>query len=81
MQVRDKSPSKEDHFTLEKGQVWSMHGEQLHIHRTGKRLVEFRILKGDKGLRGQRLTRSSLETMDVVKNYLERNKAKLKKDA
>jgi len=58
-----------------------MKDEQLHIHRTGKHLVEFRILKGDKGLKGQRLTRSSLETVAIVRNYLKRNGATLKEDA
>jgi hypothetical protein len=62
---------------LEKGQVWNMQDEQLRINRTGKHLVEFRILKLGGNTRPQRLARSSLETVTAVQNYLQTRQAVL----
>jgi len=62
---------------LEKGQVWNMQDEQLLVHRMGKHLVEFRILKLRNNPKPQRLTRSSLETVAVVQNYLQTKHAVL----
>ena len=63
---------------LQKGQVWVMEDQELSIIRTGKRLVEFRILKRGNGQRTNKLTRSSLETVPIVQKYLETNCAVLK---
>jgi hypothetical protein len=62
---------------LKKGQVWNMQDEQLLIHRMGKHLVEFRILKLGNNPKPQRLTRSSLETVTAVQNYLQTKQAVL----
>lgn len=63
---------------LQKGQVWVMEDQELSIIRTGKRLVEFRILKRGTSPRTNKLTRSSLETLPIVQRYLENNSAVLK---
>ena len=64
-----------------KGQVWVMEDQELSIIRTGKRLVEFRILKRGNSPRTNKLTRSSLETLPVVQKFLETNCAVLKAPA
>ena len=63
---------------LRKGQVWVMNDQELSIIRTGKRLVEFRILKRGSNHRTNKLARSSLETVPIVQKYLTNNSAVLK---
>ena len=63
---------------LQKGQVWVMDDQELSIIRTGKRLVEFRLLKRGSSPRTNKLSRSSLETLPVVQKFLENNCAVLK---
>ncbi len=63
---------------LQKGQVWVMQDQELSIIRTGKHLVEFRMLHRGQCPRANKLTRSSLETVSIVQKYLETNRAVLK---
>ena len=63
--------------TFEKGQVWLMQDKQLVIRHIGKRLVEFKIFRESEGMQGRRRAPSSLETVEIVWNYLQAHKAVL----
>jgi hypothetical protein len=58
---------------LAKGQVWTMSDQQLQIYHTGKILVEFRLFKLP--TRTKKLPRPSLETIQTVQQFLQRNNA------
>ena len=62
---------------FEKGQIWLMRDKQLLIRHMGKRLVEFKIFRTSEGMQGRRTAPSSLETVEIVWNYLQTHKAVL----
>ena len=57
-----------------------MADRQMRIYHVGIRLVEFRILRLQNGMREERLGRSSLETVKSVQDYLQKHQAVLRDD-
>ncbi len=57
---------------LETGQVWRMEDSRLHIERVGKRLVHYKLFRGQ-----AKRTPSSLSNKESVERYLKDNKAVL----
>jgi hypothetical protein len=57
---------------LEPGQIWQMHDSNLHIGVVGKRLVHYKLLKGQ-----AKRSPIFLSGKDVVQNYLRKTKAVL----
>jgi hypothetical protein len=66
---------------FKKGQIWLMQDKQLLIRHMGKRLVEFKIVRTSEGMQGRRTAPSSLETVEIVWNYLQTQKAVLQPPA
>ena len=54
-----------------------MGDRQMRIYHVGIRLVEFRVFRIQKGMREERLGRSSLETVKSVQDYLQKHRAVL----
>ena len=57
---------------LEPGQIWHMQDSNLHIGVVGKRLVHYKLLKGQ-----AKRSPIFLSGKDVVQNYLRKSKAVL----
>jgi hypothetical protein len=57
---------------LQTGQVWKMENANLHIEVVGKRLVHYRLFKGD-----AKRAPTSLSGIDAVEKYLVKNRAVL----
>jgi hypothetical protein len=57
---------------LETGQVWRMDDSRLHIELVGKRLVHYKLIKGE-----AKRTPLSLSNKKNVEKYLKDNKAVL----
>lgn len=57
---------------LQNGQVWRMPDAALHVEGVGKRLVQYKLFKGQ-AKRAPLL----MSAIDAVEDYLERNKAVL----
>lgn len=63
---------------FEKGQVWMMKDRHLRVRHVGKRLVEFKLFKESQDMNLQRRSRTSLETVEFVRSFLQAHKAVLK---
>ncbi len=57
---------------METGQVWRMDDSRLHIELVGKRLVHYKLIKGE-----AKRTPLSLSNKKNVEKYLKDNKAVL----
>lgn len=58
---------------LEKGQIWKIEGQYLHISELGKKLVHYRLLKTI----GQRAARGRLANRQEVFEVLQQQQATL----
>jgi len=59
-------------YPLQAGQVWQMAGSNLHIGMVGKRLVHYKLLKGQ-----TKRAPICLSGKEVVERYLKASKAVL----
>ena len=65
---KNRIPLKE----LQNGQIWQMEDSNLHIQLVGKRLVHYKLFRGD-----TKRTPISLSGKEALEKYLKQNKATL----
>lgn len=65
---KNRIPLKE----LQSGQIWQMEDSNLHIQLVGKRLVHYKLFRGD-----TKRTPISLSGKEALEKYLKQNKATL----